>query len=401
MRRRNHLTAVILAFLMTGAAYAGTSDAIDGVQAAALDQPRIYLNLRRTAEGRVLETSEKTSAIEAFLDTGASGVVLSSGTVENLGVKSSKTTDGKPISFEDIGVGGSEQFEITEPLFLALSPYPQGGDEDDATFSKPAGPVRAEIRQEQGILAMLAPGLDIAGMPMIAGKVIVMDPTPLAKLDLMRTSVVAPKDTSIPKTKWHVPLTMVAFDRFTKTTPKGAQGPTQKGSPMIGPDPFAPNGRTRGIVISRNGKQVTGTFLLDTGAATSMISIKLAKQLGIEVAEDGTPQGLGKEKTFSLAVGGLGGQKNGTGLYFDRLELPTREGKPIVYEHAPLLISDITVTDAAGKTFTLDGVFGMNYLVASAQITGGLLPDIGETSDGPYKWVVVDLARNELGLDPR
>jgi hypothetical protein len=193
----------------------------------------------------------------------------------------------------------------------------------------------------------------------------------------------------------------VSFERFTKTAPAGAKGPDLNANPMIGPDPFAEQDRHPGVAITRNGKRVTGTFLLDTGAATSMISVKMARQLGIDVDDDGTTHGISKGKTFQLAIGGLGGQKTPTGLFFDRLELPTREGKPIAYVNAPLLISDITVTDAQGKKFTLDGVLGMNYLVASAEVTGGLLPDIGNISDGPYRWIVVDLSRNELGLDPK
>src|SRR5262249_11359008 len=115
---------------------------------------------------------------------------------------------------------------------------------------------------------------------------------------------------------------------------------------------------------------------------------------------DDKPLGLPKEQTFDLSVGGMGGEKKSAGLYFDRLELPTREGQPIAFGKAPLLISDISVKDEQGNVFTLDGVFGMNYLVASAQITGGLLPDIGNISDGPWKMIVIDHVKKELGLEP-
>jgi hypothetical protein len=160
---------------------------------------------------------------------------------------------------------------------------------------------------------------------------------------------------------------------------------------MIGPDPFAGNDAHKPIVLTHHGKSVRGTFLFDTGAATSMISTKLAKELGIDIA---------KEQKFSLPIGGLGGAKNSSGLYVDRLEIPTRENRPIVYTKAPLLVCDISVSDADGKSFTLDGVLGMNYLVASAEVTGGLLPDIGKIVNGPFRWIVIDHANRELGLEP-
>jgi hypothetical protein len=150
----------------------------------------------------------------------------------------------------------------------------------------------------------------------------------------------------------------------------------------------------RGVEITHHGRTVSGTFLLDTGAAASMISTKLAEQLGIRFDR-------GTKIEFSLAIGGLGGQKNASGLFVDRLALPTREGAAIVYAKAPLLVNDISVIDEKGKTFTLDGVLGMNYLVASAEITGGVLPDVGKIIDGPWRWIVIDNARGELGLEPK
>jgi hypothetical protein len=397
------LSALILA-LTTAALIARppvAEETIEGVQVAALDQPRIYMELYRTANGQPLMTqgADATSAIEAFLDTGASGVVLSTDTAGKLGLKDQKTPDGKPIVFEDTGVAGSEKFGVTEPLFVALAPYPNG--EQPGSFSKPMGPLRMQTRPEAGILAMIAPGMDIAGMPILAGKVVVIDPTPLAKFDKLKTIVLAPGDRNIPKTTRHVPLTYDSFAAYTRMTPRDATGPNLAANPMIGPDPFKPDPSKKGVIVTYNGKRVSGTFLLDTGAVTSIISTKLARELGVKLDDTDKPLGIPKDKLFSLAIGGLGGAKQSSGIFFDRLELPTREGKPIVYEKAPLLISDVSVVDGNGKTFTLDGVFGMNYLVASAEITGGLIPDVGKMVDGPFKIIVIDNQRGEMGLEPR
>src|SRR5439155_8213496 len=164
------------------------------------------------------------------------GVVLSSDTCGQLGVAIEKTRDGKDVTYEDVGVGGSEKFTVGQPLFFALAPYPNG--DDPTNYDKPFGPIRAQIRAESGILALLAPGMDVAGMPAMAGKVVVIDAKPLANFDKLHTTVLAPGDPSIPKTMHHVPLTYVSFARFTKICPAGGTAPSVTGDPMIGPDPF-------------------------------------------------------------------------------------------------------------------------------------------------------------------
>src|SRR4051794_20039447 len=66
------------------------ADDIVGVQPAALDQPRIYVNIRRDQTSAPLATKvdkQSMAAIEAFLDTGASAVVLSNETHQALGLK--------------------------------------------------------------------------------------------------------------------------------------------------------------------------------------------------------------------------------------------------------------------------------------------------------------------------
>src|SRR5687768_17833326 len=84
------------------------NEPIEGVQTASLDQPRIHLQLRRAARGNPLGNDEGT--IEAFLDTGASGVLLSTEALDRLGVKREKAANGKDVVFEDVGVAGSEAF---------------------------------------------------------------------------------------------------------------------------------------------------------------------------------------------------------------------------------------------------------------------------------------------------
>lgn len=395
--------AVLVAAILGVSAERGQCEEITGVQPASLDQPRIFMEVRRQANGQPLVVKvdkEQTGAIEAFLDTGASGIVISHSTAEGLKIQGTQLRGGGVVKYEDVGVGGSEEFGVSEPLWVSLAPYSSNTDGDnEGAYSRPAGPMRMQLKPSGGLLDQLMGGLDIAGMPVMVGKVVVMDCRPLAKMDKIKTWVVMPGDRSIPQTTRSVPLTYVSFARFTKVSPAGAPGPVVAANPMIGPDPFKGTGGA-GVTVKYKGRSKTLTMLLDTGAACSMISVKRAAELGVTYAADGTTLvGVPAKEQFSLDVGGIGGSKKSTGFYLDVLMLPAKAGQPVTYVKAPVLVSDVTVADAkTGEKFTLDGVFGMNFLVASANITGGLLPDIGEVVNGPFEFVVIDHAHGVMGL---
>jgi hypothetical protein len=392
------------------------ADDIVGVQPAALDQPRVYLNIRRTQAAAPLAAKadgQSSPVIEAFLDTGASAVVLSNQTYTALGIeketlKHSSSANSKTsgeVEYEDVGVGGSEKSAVSEPLFISSAPYSSttdGTNEND--YAKSIGPLRAELRPNGGVIEALTGGLDVAGMPMMDGKVVMIDPKPLNTFtDKLRTTILLPNDPRIPKAACHVPLTYVSFDRFTRCTPGGAP-PTTSANPLIGPNPFKPNDSATPVFARFGGKTVKMTMLLDTGAVCSMISVKQAMALGVKYSSDEKKLiGLPDKEQFTLTVGGIGGNKTAVGFYLDRLALPASSGEnPIIYGKAPVLVNDISVMDPkTGQTFTLDGVFGMNFLVASANLSGGLLPDLGQLTEGPFKMIVIDHSRGFLGLDHR
>jgi hypothetical protein len=264
--------------------------------------------------------------------------------------------------------------------------------------------LRAELRTGGGLLEMLTGGLDVAGMPVMSGKVVLIDPKPLNSFtDKLRTTVLSADDARIPKVARHISLTYVSFDRFARVTPGGSP-PTTSPNPMIGPDPFKPKDAASAVVTQFRGKSAKLTMLLDTGAVCSMISRKHAEQLGVKYSTDGKKLlGIPDKEQFSLTIGGIGGNKSAVGFYLDKLTLPVGKGeRPIVYGKAPVLVNDISPVDPkTQQTFTLDGVFGMNFLVATANVTGGLLPDIGNLTEGPFTMIVIDHSRGFLGVTPR
>jgi hypothetical protein len=417
--------ATRLAFLCTTLSLVSPALAveIDGVLPASLDQPRVYVCFVRPGADKPLaakgaspdamvdmlvygkkpkadEPTPETFAVEAFLDTGASGIMLSGQTAKGLGVRRAKF-NGKQVVFYDVGVAGREAFDVTEPLTVLTAPYSglTDGDNFPAYAKANAAAFRVKIHGGGGLLDMLTGGVDVAGMPVMAGKVMLVDARPLSKLDKLKTSIVAPNDKSLPKPDATIKLSYVDYDRFTQLEPAGAPSITTGANPMVGPDPFNPKDATKPVTLSHGKQSTTLSMLLDTGAAASMISSKKAKELGISVDADGNLTNVPARNQFDLPIGGIGGSKTVHGFFVDVLDLPVSAGEPIRYRKVPFLVNDITVTDDKTKeTFTLDGVLGMNMLVASASISGGLSADIGDINDGPFDFVVVDNAGKTLRL---
>jgi hypothetical protein len=405
-------------------ATASRAEDIEGVQPAALDQPRINLAIRRQARGQVLAgkglTGDETFNVEAFLDTGASGIVLSVSSADTLGIQRPKA--GRiDVKFEDIGVGGGSKFGVSEPLFFSMAPYTPSTDTEhkdavNGIYSETAGPYRAQVGPLDAgndLLGALIGQLDVAGIPAMQGKIVVMDVGPVNTFtDKIRTWVFDarlrnPPAPGIPQTRRHVKLSYASFGRFTHVEPAGAQGPVIAPNPFIGPSPLQPAGdATPPMTVAHNGKSLSASWLLDTGAAASMISRKHAEKLGVTYAGNsfGTDSpklaGVPADKQFTMTVGGIGGAKKTAGFFIDKLTVRTREGQPLTYVKAPVLVMDITVKDPAnGQELTLDGVFGMNFLVASAKVTEGLLPDIENLTPGAFRWIVFDQPNGVLGLE--
>jgi hypothetical protein len=140
---------------------------IEGVQPAALDQPRVNACVERQPNGKALvagKGGEQTINFQAFLDTGASGVMLSQQTADALGVQREKTPKGNPVLFQDVGVGGGDTFQVSEPLYVRLAPFGRHEPDDESDYPISVGPVRTQISMGGGLIAMLTGGLDVVGM---------------------------------------------------------------------------------------------------------------------------------------------------------------------------------------------------------------------------------------------
>ncbi len=417
----------LMEFLETRVLMTATFD-VSGVQNAALDQPRVYALLRSSPDGAALQDGFFTP----FLDTGTSGILLSQETTAGFGVNN-LDYQGQPISFFDVGVAGQTQDNVSEPLYTAVSAFSPANDgSDESTYIPTGGPFNLELNPVAVSDPSAAP-IDIFGMAAMQGKVMVMDPKPVDGLNLMNTYLYAPgtpfnsstadTDPGIPQTQFHVQLNYADFSRFTSTDPQGAPGPTLFPNPMFGPNPISqidssvPPGNSPPIslaeTIDGGSYKTQGSFLFDTGAASSFISQDMAAQLHVHYSTDanGNSTYLGDSpqlvddsghlvaNQFTLPLGGADGSiVTVAGFYLDSLTLQTTEGAPIRFLNEPVLVLDVPLQDSTtGDTIILDGDFGMNNLVTSIDASNG---GLGNARGTPWDWETFDQPNAVLGLTP-
>jgi hypothetical protein len=407
---------------------------IQGVLPAALDMPQTHLVVRQNPTDPPIIgqdiLGDPSYDIQSFLDTGTSTIVLSNEVMQSFGLNAD-TFNGTEIQYNDIGIGGSTAFNVSTPYYVSLAPFSSDNDvefggstPDISTYTTNLGLIRAELTPTPADDP--SDQLNIAGMPAMEGRVTVLDLRPVNNLDEEHTYLYAPgtplnsstldTDPGIPQTQYHVKLSFASFDQFTTVTPAGAPTPNTAANPFIGPNPLrqlqsnpAPD-NTPPISISYNGHTSTGSFLLDTGADVSFLSTAEAAKMHVEYATDshgnqlldsnGDPYLVSTDdgatmipNQFVVPIQGTGGEVDATGFYLDSLTIPTIEGEPLNFVDAPIVVLDITVQDPnTGKTLTLDGDLGMNFLTASLDL------DSFDINGGAFDWATFDQPNGLLGL---
>jgi autotransporter-associated beta strand protein len=441
---------------------------------AAWDQPKINAYVATRAGGPPLLGDDGLGLgitsfnVAAYFDTGASGILISDATFNTLsqplnsppeaGLAKSRypANTGPLVVYQDVGVGGSDNFNVSQPVYLGLAKNNAVADIDNpqtypTVYNQKTGPVRVQIGQapaDPWDFEALLNEFDIIGTPAMQGKVVVMDPKPAdyfvttGDTDALFTPLVstylynprtpynaaaADSEPGIPPTNRHLRLSYASFNQFTQVTPVGAPGPTLNDNPFIGPNPVAAlNGiktdHTPGVTVSFDGRQTTGSFLFDTGAATSMISTDMAAKLHVRyvAGTQGTDSpelesydpahpslpGTLLGNQFQLAIGGVGGSTTAAGFYLDSMLLRTMEGNPgndqdpnhLHFLDTPVVVDDVTVKDpSTQKTLTLDGVFGVNNWVATTDTVD--ITQQGNSATSSFNWAVFDQPNGVLGLD--
>ncbi len=366
------LVLLLLLSITSGVLLAGPGDFnIDGVYEVALDLPRIYFLFKREPNGPPLEYMGSFELNYGFLDTGASGILMSLETAEAMELVIEPDAE-----FVDVGVAGEEYFDVSEPLYFGTADFaaPDPYDPDIYILS---GPWRLQIRQDY---AELFP-VDVIGIPVMAGKTVVLDPSGTNYLDYFYADIKLADDPTIPAVDFKVAL------RFEKYIfPEDPRN--------IPPLPvLAYNPVIDGIVVEYGDINLTGSWLFDTGAVISNMSVAQGVALGL-TDEYGEPI---VTPDFYIDVGGIGGIVTLPGFQIDNLIIPTLCGYNLVFNNARITVHDIGVYDIKRDEYLiLDGIIGSNFLCASAKIESGWPVDFAE---GAFNRIVIDTQKALLGFD--
>lgn len=371
LKFRHLLLIVITVFITTGffCAY-GEDFVIDGVYEAAIDLPRILFLLKRDANGAPLEYEGNFELNYAFLDTGASGVLLSKETADALGISLENGAQ-----YVDAGVGGDEYFDVSEPLYIGTLDYNSPSPNDVNTYLM-NDQWHLQIRQDYADPFIGA--IDVLGMPSMAGKIAVLDLSKVSNFEYFTADVIEGSSSNIPPVDIKVAL---RYEKYIM--PDNPQNIPPL--PVLGYNPVIDN-----ITVDYNGISSKGNWLFDTGGTISLMSVKQGAALGLtdDLGEPIIPV------DFNAAIGGIGGSVTLPGFQINSLTVPTLNGFNMVFKNTRVCVHDIGYVDAAtGETVILDGVFGSNFLCPSANIS---TLDIRDT---PFKKIVINNIEGTLGFD--
>lgn len=385
--------APVAAFLAALAAFAfpAPADARDVQLAAtgeaATAQPMVVLSFgdakpaaRKRSGDDVSDLLEGIPAI-AILDTGASGYVLSAATAARFGVEPERGA-----RYVEAGMSGDHMLGVSRPVTIGVTSFEP--EVEDAPGRGRAEPTPFRLTGQRLLLneaprdptaALLSPGamVDVVGMPVIRERVVEIAPTDAA---LGALAVRLHPSTAGLRTDAWIALELVDY---TRDDPKN-RGP----EPSVAANPVVP-----AVTITLDGTDVEGDWLLDTGAACSMISTKAGRRLGL-VDTVGNPT---RAPDFTLPVGGVGGgHHNLPGFRLDQLAIETTDGRTLVFPDPAVVVHDVRTKNDDGDVITLDGILGMNLLLPS----GSGMTMLGATRQlpGPFERVVIDVPGKRLGV---
>lgn len=378
MRRMKNafVVALVIWLNIAQACFAAKQDLVfEGVYEAALDLPRIYFLIKRDINKQPLNQKEQFEVHYAFLDTGASGILLSRETAEGLGVSVDANA-----RFVDIGVGGPEYFNVSEPLHICLAGLETQNPQQQRHY-KCFGPGRVQVKRSSA--GLFSEPIDIIGMPVMVGNVAVLNSGATNSLNYFAADIKKANDPELPRADFEVALRPKKF-----TNPRNKEN--------IPPLPvLSDNMVIDNVVIGLGANRSEGTWLLDTGATVSMISASQAIKLGL-MDQNGRPL---KEVAFSVPVGGIGQMEIINGFEIDRLIIPTTGRNNLIFKNARVGVQNIKYFDVEKNAeVVIDGVLGSNFLCASAKMDNLLPSDIGQT---PFDNIIIDLRNNTLGFDLR
>ncbi len=439
---RWRLAVLVLSGLMALGTAARAREIV-GVQPYSLDQPRVPAMLSPAGNAAPLSypsalTGQRVFAFDWYLDTAASRIALSRTARDTLGVKATQGT------VKDWGIAGTEIFDVSAPYVLHVGDT--GADPSDPRQFPFALQCVMELRQSDqsalkalpknlasdltqtaqaaGLSAedlgqLLTPPINIVGTPFLQEHTVVLDPRPVAAamdlvtgllrgaagqggkggdggqggqglagtLDQLINALAAGGGTSLGQMGVHIVAPGQTYAPPQIAVPLVMEQMTHKPLPVSdAPVPFV-----AGVTLENGDKRVTARLALDTGGAVSIISTKLARELGLDLDHP-------EMKAPLMGVGQ--GTPEVKGYWLTSMTIPTESGEPLVYRRVPYFVADVE---------GIDGTVGANLFIPSIDINlstdllekdpMGVLSTI-QRGATPFSRIVLDLPNKRLGLDP-
>ncbi|QNN21531.1 hypothetical protein HED60_04330 [Planctomycetales bacterium ZRK34] len=345
------LASGVLFTLSSAAAVAVPSIDFGVMDGLALDQPRVLFSLEDPANPGVIVGPDEFFNTAA-LDTGADSVLLSSFAYfdfDTLGSDPNRyelehRTDGSVVQYEQVGVAGSELFDLTIPYNLAYV-GPQGGATVQLDAVRVTGSPTSELSDLAGIV----------GMPAMVGRVVTWDLTPMSSFDLISGTFTQTRPAETGHS-YHINLDRLATEASGQIEPDDPL-------PVLADLPLVPN-----VITGYNSEASSGAYLLDTGATTTLITSETALSIGIDPETDAID---------FLPVGGIGGEATLPVVHIDTITLPTAEGVNMVFHDIDAAVLDVEGLEVAG-------ILGFNAF------TTGYLAALGSSDTGVFHNVIVD-----------
>ncbi|MHC4217459.1 MAG: aspartyl protease family protein [Planctomycetota bacterium] len=406
-RTRSTLVALVCVVLF-GAGKPTRTVVVTGTLEAALGQPLVHVQLK---DGKRVLTARPTEldrllgrpdgdvrSFTAFLDTGSSAFVLSKSTADRFGLEAVPEA-----AFHEFGLHGAVRMGVSRPCAVGLGDFSGVPTETPSEFITVVREAAFELNRAEAAegLALFGAAIDVVGMPAIKRLVIEIDPTVMS--EVIRSAPDRPGQdlleriemlSSLPAVRLHsarrrprsidVEIQLEYVDYNRRRHPAN-QGPL--------PD-LASNPMITGVVSEHGGKSFTGDWLLDTGAATSIISTGHATALGLCDAA-GTPT---REPDFTVVLSGIRGESRpALGFVLERVRIPAASKRTLEFQGVHVIVGDVGIELPDGDRFVLQGVLGMNLLLPS--VTGLGRGDITSERAAPFRRVWIDGPRHTLSLD--
>lgn len=368
---------------------------------AAIAQPKIMFELRDARTGAPLraaedELRELLGAAEplAFLDTGASSFIISAATAQRFELRVDDAGQ-----FIETGMSGEHAMGVSIPYSLALTHHPRASTNNPRR--DPRNPGNADIVECKSrrvlinraadeltrLLGALGGAIDVIGMPAIADMMVEMQPQRAEETSVpvrLLTGSARPGRAGVPNADIWIPMEMIDFSR--RKHPENRDP-----LPSLERNPVIPR-----VKVAQAELASEGDWLLDTGSAFTIISMKTAQAIGLFDAE-GKPA---RAPDFQLPAAGISGRVHQLpGFRIDRIELKGEAGTTVIFERPFIVVHNVSTTLDDGRTVTLDGILGMNLLLNSGTGFNGV--SFATTHASKFDSIIVDGRGARLGLTSR